>query len=488
MATMDKEAIAEQAREQAAEEVNEFCSEVELYYVSQDGKFWIYDPKSEKWFSNSPEALKASDYRIRKPINYEVLLRSMQAAGQNKAFKTYSFNETPSTVLNLMRARDWLEPIKGRTENTVFFDYLITALSGSNPQNVKHIKQVLGWKYLHPETWQLPALCFYGKGGAGKNLLCEKVLPTIFGARACAKVSFKHVERFNDAIAGKTVVLFDERPARDDESFLKMTIQQPTISIEPKGGQVFDAENTPLYIIATNGEQGPVRLEKNGVDRRYSIIKIKETLIDVICRSEDVDVEMARQMIVAADKDIYGNDDEVARFLNECIEEAEKLDMHPHALHGDDFVELADTQTDVVDDLLQEVFIDYEDFTDISITTLYEMYKARTKVANPGASPLSAQNFNGRAMNFILNNGLDKEIARTDIRVNIKKGNEYIAKAKVFYKIDKFDGRPGHHEDKTDFFLSNNYNKQEQEKSETQPASNLLGMGLINRKSAFRKV
>jgi hypothetical protein len=466
----DKENLAAQKLDKAMENVNEFLSKQEIYYVSQDGKFWIYNEESNNWYYNSAESLRQCHALVRGPLNWEIFIKVMEQAGKNRSKRTYSFLKKTDDILNMMRPQNWLKPIPGRTENTIFFDCVLTALSGSNPDNIRHIKQVIGWKYLHPETWQLPALAFYGKGSAGKNLLCEKILATIFGARNCAKVSFKQVERFNEAIVGKTIVLFDERPARDDESFLKMTIQQPSISIEPKGMTVFEADNTALYIIATNGEMGPVRLEKNGVDRRYSIIKVKETLPEVVMRTFKCNKEEAQHLIVSADKTVFSNPDEVARFLNECIEEAQKLDMHPHALHGVDFEELADTQVDCADDLFKDVFIDYEEFVNISMETLYELYKIRSKSVNPGAHPMSMQNFTGRSRNFLLNNKLDKIIGLSE-RVNVKKGTKWDGKSKVFYKIDSIDGHPKNHIDNSQLFLMGDFMNK---KIDTKPVIDLM--------------
>jgi hypothetical protein len=441
----------------ARSEVAEYLSENDIYQVTKDGKYWKFVTDSQEWVFNTQDALRQSDYRLRPALNWEQFLRVMQQSGRIKQTKTCSFKDTPASVLNMLRQEEWLQPKKGRTDNTIFFDYLITALSGSKDDNALHIRQVLGWKYLHPETWQLPAIGFYGKGGAGKNLLAEKILPMIFGIRSVAKLSFKQVERFNEALAGKTVVLFDERPSREDESTMKFFIGQPSLTIEGKGQAVYDVENTALYIIATNGETGPVRIEQNGSERRWSIIKVRETLVDVVMRAQKATEEEARQLIVWADQNVYGNPDEIAHFLNECIESTATLDTHPHALHSEDFLELVQTQQDVVEDLFRDIFVDYKDFTDVSQNTLYKIYTERAKASNPGAQPMSKQNFTGRAMNFINNNRLEEVIKRTTDRINVKIGSGYTNKSIVFYSAAHYDTPPKTHLDKTILFESGAY-------------------------------
>jgi phage/plasmid-associated DNA primase len=360
-------------------------------------------------------------------------------------------------VLNMMRRDGWLQPAPGRTESTKYFDYFVTAISGSKAENALHIKQVLGWKYLHPETWQLPCLALYGKGGAGKNLLAEKILPIIFGAKNCAKLMFKQVERFNESLAGKTVVFFDERPSREDESIMKFFIGQPTLSIEGKGHSIYQSDNTALYVLATNSPAGPVRIEKNGSERRWSFLKVKETLVEVFMRMEKVDEATAKELITWADEHVYGNPAEVAHFLNDCIEDATKLEAHPHALHSEDYDELLQTQSDAADDVMHDIFIGYDKFQDITHAALYATYLQRARAMNPGAAPLSSTNFLHRAMDFIMNNKLSDKIVRTKKRVNVKRGKAYTGKSQAYYSPKVHATDPSSLPDRTDFFTSGAY-------------------------------
>lgn len=424
----------EEARQLALKQVQDYLeTSSDIFFVTKDAKFWKYVEDSQEWVFNSPDALKQSDKRLRGPQNWEQFLQVMQAGGRVKETKTYSFNKTPSSVLNMMQPAEWLEPKDGDLHQ--FFNYMMTAISGGKEENALHIKQCLGWKYLYPQTWQLPALAWYGKGGAGKNLFVEKVLGTIFGGTSIAKRSFEQVKKFAESIAGKTVVFFDERPSRDDESALKFFVGQPTLSIEPKGHAVYDCENTGWYIIATNGEEGPVRIEKNGTERRWSILKTTETLVDVVMRSEGVDEATARSMVVAADKDVFSNPDEIAKFLYTCVAEAKKLGTFPHALHGEDFDELIDTQQGADEDILHDVFVSYKDFEGITLQTLYGMYVERQEESNPGAKPLSSNRFAGRIMSYLVNNKI-KHIKRSSTRVNAVV-NKQAKKAWVFYNSDK---------------------------------------------------
>jgi hypothetical protein len=425
--------------QKAITEVKEFLeANPALYQVTKDGKYWKFKEDSQEWVPNSAESLRASDYRVRPQLNWEIFLTAMQAGERIKDTKTYSFKPVPNSVLNMMRDQDWLKPSDKRTENSIMFDCLMRSVSGSNPDNARHLKQVIGWKYDHPETWQLPAIAFYGCGSAGKNLLFEIITAQIFGQGAVCRRAFEQVKRFNESIAGKTIVFFDERPSRDDESTLKFFVGQSNLTIEPKGSAVYEVENTALYVIATNGDNGPVRIENNGTERRWSIIKTREAFHDVVMEEMGLKTEEeARDIIKAADAEVFRNPEEVAYFLHTCLLESRKLDTAPRALHGEDFDELVEIQRDATDDLLTDVFIDYSNFEWIGLNTLYELYKNRTQEANPSAHCMSQQTFSGKVNSFLMNHKL-KHIKKTEGRKIIKTSTgTYNSKTTVFFNSDK---------------------------------------------------
>jgi hypothetical protein len=171
-------------------------------------------------------------------------------------------------------------------------------------------------------------------------------------------------------------------------------------------------------------------------------------------RSEKVDQATARSMIAAADKEVFSNPAEIAKLLNQCIAEAKKLDTFPHALHGEDYEELIQTQQDVAEDILQDVF-GSADFNGITLQTLHAMYSTRLKESNPGQHPLSSNRFAGRVMSFLMNNKLNDRIKRSTIRVNAKIGST-ATKAWVFYDSTKMD-QPTMFIERTALFLTGGY-------------------------------
>ena len=191
----------------------------ELAFVKSDNRYWVYLPQTKDWQSITESALRV-DTRIDSLQNFKVLKQVLNSIGRVFTRKTYSFRpQPPGEVLNLLKTDHWLKPAPP-TANTRFFDYILYSLGNGKPENILHIKQVIGWKYLHPEEWQLPALCLFGQGRSGKNLLASTVMSHIFGHHQCLSTSFRKVEKFDSALVGKVIVLFDEQPRREDQSRL----------------------------------------------------------------------------------------------------------------------------------------------------------------------------------------------------------------------------------------------------------------------------
>jgi uncharacterized protein DUF5906 len=393
-----------------------------LYFVSTDNKFYRHLPTRREWVHITTDGLRNENQAIASKTRFALLKTTLRDNGRVYATKTYADprkGSVPGEALNLMIDDHWLKPNFERSENTKFFDYLLYTIGNYKEENVQHILQVIGWKYENPGEYRLPCLCLYGEGGAGKNLFATTIMSVIFGESQCLPTKFKQIERWNGVLGGKMVVLFDEHPNKEDQDGIKSIVGNPVLNVELKGVNTFTIDNLALYIIATNNENSPIRLEKNGSDRRWSMIKSELSLISVIQKEEGLATEdEARERLAWIDEHIYRNPEEVARFLGMCVEEAKKLSTFPKNLTGEDFAALVEQQKDAVDEVLDEVFLHYVDFTFITLQTLYAMYVARAKALNPGASPLSQQNFNGRIQAFIRASA--KHVAKSEKRQRVK--------------------------------------------------------------------
>lgn len=431
--TNDAKRKAERAAAVEAE-VDEFLAERAMFYVEGDGEYWEYSPDGGDW-SHRP-ASHIRDYRVSSPDSRKALDRRLQEDKRSFKSRTFSFKDQPESVLNMMTFRRalWLEPTF--EEPSKWFGYMLQSAGGSKKQNILHLQQVLGWKYLHPESFQLPCLCIYGKGGSGKNLLAVTITEKIFGSASVEVLPFKSVERFTAQIAGLTVAVFDETPAMDEYNQLKRLIGQPTITVEPKNLSIFKTDNTPLYWLLSNESTGPIRIRQDGSERRWSMIKCVESLAEVVAREEKlgaIDQELGDQcpifqeatlLIKQANDEVFTNSVEVAKFLGQCVDEAAKLAIHPTALHGDDFREALEVNRETIEEVLHEVTINYKDFEYIPIRTLYRLYVARSTVENPAAAPMSQQKFTSRIGQILANQSIFRDIVRSDVRKIVRHGDE----------------------------------------------------------------
>ena len=427
----------------------------ELAFVKSDNRYWVYLPQTKDWQSITESALRV-DTRIDSLQNFKVLKQVLNSLGRVFTRKTYSFRpQPPGEVLNLLKTDHWLKPAPP-TANTRFFDYILYSLGNGKPENILHIKQVIGWKYLHPEEWQLPALCLFGQGRSGKNLLASTVMSHIFGHHQCLSTSFRKVEKFDSALVGKVIVLFDEQPRREDQSRLKEIIGNPILEVEAKGMDTFKADNTALYVIATNERVGPVRIEHNGTERRFSFIRSDISLREVIANGEGISIDEADALIKNyLDEKVFRNPSEVAGFLQGCIDAASALTAPPAALHGEDYHTVSTVQSDALDEVTEEVFNDPQ-FDFITLQTLYDLYVRRAKAQNPGAYPLSVQRFNSRVQEVLPR--LFAHVSVTDKRLNVVRGS-VPCKGSIYFNLTKhgatFDVKAP--KEATDRYLSGAY-------------------------------
>jgi len=429
--TQEKQSASELLARKLVEELLSDPKYEHLAYVKEDHRYWNYNSIDHRWSYWGPDAMRM-DPRLRSNAAWMQFKLALDALGRIYDSKAYSFG-AGGDHLNLMLTDHWLKP-EPPTANTRFLEYVLASLGNDKPENIKHLMQVVGWKYLHPETWQLPALCLYGRGRSGKNLFASTIMSMIFGQHQCLTTTFNKVQKFDSALAGKVIVMFDEQPNREEQSRLKEIVGNPTLEVEAKGCNTYKTDNTALYIIATNEPTGPVKIEHNGTETRFSFIRSDISLAELIAQKEKITKEEALTLIDEVDKTVFRNPREVAGLLQLCIDEANKLTSAPKAHHGEDFKVLSTTQRDVTDDIMDEVF-NYENFDYITLQTLYAIYVKRAKETNQGAYPMATPRFNARVQEQIARRY--PHIRYHDRRENIMQQAKPV-KAYVYYQHDRY--------------------------------------------------
>ena len=348
-----------------------------IYFVVSDGLIHEYNVKSGEWyqfklqnFVNDETFLKDEESGI------DIFHKYMKAQGRVyltvglsvKGFKPFE------RKLNLFRKDNWLQPVEGEYHEV--FDILIRSLGGNKEENMLHIKQVVGWKYLNPSDYSLPVIVFSGEGGAGKDLIIKKVLKRIFGLNQISVITQDEITNFNGVIAGKMAVLINENTIdKTNMEKMKNLFGSEFINVNEKYQKTYISENTPLYFIASNEVLGAILLGRNESDRRFSILKIPKSIPSVISELKGWSFDQSLKWWLS---NVYKLSDpvEVAKWLNHIVEVAQELDATPDKLHGEDHKALLQTQSGPLEWLYENIF-EHEEFKFISVTEAYRMYKIK---------------------------------------------------------------------------------------------------------------
>ena len=280
----------------------------------------------------------------------------------------------PRHVLNRHRTDHWLQPIEGKHHE--IFDILFRSLGDDKEENILHLKQIIGWKYLNPSDYKLPCIVIFGEGGAGKNLLVDSLLATIFGKHQVLATQQDQITNFNGEMAGKMAVLIDESTSdKTNMEKFKAMVGREYLNINEKYMKPYVADNTALYFTGGNGAKGAILLGRDKSDRRWSILKVERDIFAHVMEVKSMTWEQAKTWWFD-NLHLLKNRDAVAKWLHHIIGIAEKLKTTPSELHGNDYKNLMYVQAGPLEWIVDNVF-DHEKFTYISVSECYGLYKLK---------------------------------------------------------------------------------------------------------------
>lgn len=405
-------------------ELKEVFGSRELYYIQASNRFYEYLPKRGTWESFSVESMKTRYAILRKAEAFELFTDELL---KNKMFNNIvsTFKDIGDDLLNLMRRDHWMTPKKG--QHSKWFDYLIQSLGGNKQENMDHIERVLGWKYLHPEEYQLPCMVIYGQGGVGKNELLT-VLSKVYGGSQVTTVNFNNIGgAFNSVLAGKTVVFIDEMADdKADMNIMKQTVGNEMLQINEKFIKPYDCYNTALYMCGTNSPTGAIRLANDSSDRRWSIMKVERNLIDWIAKGEGCTYDQAIAVWKAEGQPTINDPEQIAVWLNHILTKWKSAGQ-PVELHGEDFRELVQIQKSVQDLVCDEILLDPA-FTHITLQMLYGVYKETVIEDNPRGYVLGKQHFTQAVLKYIKDNNMGILYEKATIRKEGRMTSSYVFK------------------------------------------------------------
>jgi len=347
----------------------------QIYYVANTGLIHEYFPNGGRW----------DEYKIHNFVNSELFLMDEQNAGdlllkflkwQNRSYLSMglSAKTLPKTTLNRFRTDHWLQPLDGEPHE--IFDIFFRSLGDNKEENIKHLKQVIGWKYLNPSDYKLPCLVIYGEGGVGKNLLVDDLLASVFGKHQVLAIQQSALNSFNGAMAGKMVVFIDESTSdKANMEKMKAMIGRPDININEKFVKPYVADNISMFITGGNGAKGAVFLGRDKSDRRFSILKVTNSVIDHVMEVKNLNKDEAvewwyERLHLLSDKK------SVAVWLNHVVNIANEIKVTPQALHGVDYKNLLNVQSGPLEWIVDNVF-DHPDFKYIPVSECYGLYKLK---------------------------------------------------------------------------------------------------------------
>jgi hypothetical protein len=221
---------------------------------------------------------------------------------------------------------------------------------------------------------------FFGEGGVGKNLLVDTVLYTLFNRQTVSAIADNLVGNFNSLLKGKMIAMINETVVgKHDNSRLTNQLNKKRFEVNEKGVPQYEVENTPLYMIGSQDQNGGALLSRTNADRRLSILRCEagQTLPYWIARHEGINEAEALEWLLSESNAICSDPDQVAQWIH-CLIETYGKQKQPTALHGADFNRIMGVQEGMEDRIARAVFM-VEDFKFIRLADLYEGYVACCK-------------------------------------------------------------------------------------------------------------
>lgn len=351
----------------------EFVEQTPLYYVSRLDHYLMRDSEGH-WCFLRYSAICRTYHQFSDSNFRAAFTLAMGNAGRNFLDCTYSLAKTPPDKLNLLDITKWVQPEEG--DYHWLFDLIIHSIGGGKADNIRHLEQLIVWKYLHPNCPTLPALVINGEGSLGKNLLVEILLKTLFDGMAIAAFATALLDKFNSPLKGKVCVLIDEAKAsKIDHEKLKNMLGSSTLLINEKGVPQYEVPATAWYILSSNREG--IYLDRSSADRRWSVFHVeagKDLNHWLRPKLGNVSYDEAGTWVRANAPRILSNKQQIANWIHALIKKHEGL-TQPLPFHGDDFDQLLDTQKPIEERIIEDVFTD-PDFTHINRQTMHEGYRA----------------------------------------------------------------------------------------------------------------
>lgn len=274
-----------------------------------DRYFLVYGTK-EVWDDVERTRLPVDTIKLARPNEYDIWLKSphrITIKSANIWFDPTRTKEPKHSTDICVNTFDGLplKPIETPIDDAAAMCKPITDLLLHLCENQSDVYDwVLRWLAIplqHPGTKMDTALIFHGEvQGAGKSLFFDRIMSKIYGDYAVTLGQGQLESQYNDWVAGKLYVLFEEIFSGSDRysqmGMVKQLITGNTIYINQKFMSGWSQDNYVNAVFLSNNIM-PLSLEQN--DRRhvvcYPIEKIPAPILKEVGRAlEDSDDKMIR--------------------------------------------------------------------------------------------------------------------------------------------------------------------------------------------------
>jgi len=358
------------------------------FHVKAGGSaIWYYQPTISniygvrEWIGIKRDALMASfpqldvtiragegqeDYRSIKDFNTQLVEQ-----GRRFTKVIQSYTDQPG-ALNIMH-KGFCDPAEdGATDYHWMFDAVFESISGGLPgsDEFEALQRTIWAKFLHPENTYIPhvVVCdVVGRGG--KGLFSNRFLRRLFNGNIADNCNIDHViGKFNSVVAGKAVIVVNEtNRSKVDAERTKAFLGSPVIPVEPKGMDIYFADNTALAIFVTNDVNGGVNVGGTKSDNRFSFFNVKESIYAACARhfaqheGQVLDELEIKQWIEGhafdSGQNILHDEYEMGKWI--CAMLAKHGDVtHVEPHHAEEYKRIVDTQRGAWTQTVEAVFSD----------------------------------------------------------------------------------------------------------------------------------
>lgn len=282
-----------------------------------------------------------------------------------------SYTDQPGT-LNIMH-KGFCAPAEDAAQDYHWiFDAIFESVSGGRRGTPEFLalQRTVWAKYLHPENTYIPNIVVCDVvGRGGKGLFSNKFLRRLFNGNIADNCNIDHViGKFNSVVAGKAMIVVNEtNRSKVDSERTKAFLGSPSILVEPKGMDVYHADNTALVMFVTNDINGGVNVGGTKSDNRFSFFHVRESIYAACARhfreheGEELTELEIKQWIEGpafdAGQNILHDEYEVGKWI--CAMLAQHGDVtHTEPFHADEYQRIVNLQRGAWTRTVEQVFED----------------------------------------------------------------------------------------------------------------------------------